>query len=93
MLGEELGLLGFAVLTLLYVVVAHRGFSIARRAPDLFGSLLASTFTVMIVGQAALNLGVVLSVVPNKGLVLPFMSYGASAMMMNIAASVERIIP
>ena len=85
-LGEELGLLGFAGLTLLYVVVAHRGFSIARRAPDLFGSLLASTFTVMIVGQAALNLGVVLSVVPNKGLVLPFMSYGASAMMMNIAA-------
>lgn len=85
-LGEELGLPGFAVLTVLYVVIAHRGFSIARRAPDLFGSLLASTFTVMLVGQAALNLGVVLSVVPNKGLVLPFMSYGASAMMMNIAA-------
>lgn len=85
-LGEELGLPGFIVLTALYIVVAQRGFSIARRAPDLFGSLLASTFTLMIVGQAALNLGVVLSVVPNKGLVLPFMSYGASAMMMNIAA-------
>ncbi|GDX81499.1 stage V sporulation protein E [Deltaproteobacteria bacterium] len=85
-LGEELGLPGFVVLTTLYVVLAQRGFSIARRAPDLFGSLLASTFTVMLVGQAALNLGVVLSVVPNKGLVLPFMSYGASAMMMNIAA-------
>jgi cell division protein FtsW len=85
-LGEELGIGGFAVLTGLYIALAWRGFSIARRAPDLFGSLLASTFTVMIVGQAVLNLGVVLSVVPNKGLVLPFVSYGASAMMMNIAA-------
>jgi len=85
-LGEELGIVGFGALTLLYVAFAWRGFTIARRAPDLYGSLLASTFTVMIVGQAVLNLGVVLSVVPNKGLVLPFMSYGASAMMMNIAA-------
>ncbi len=85
-LGEELGLWGFVALTGLYIALAWRGFSIARRAPDLFGSLLASTFTVMIVGQAVLNLGVVLSVVPNKGLVLPFVSYGASAMMMNIAA-------
>jgi hypothetical protein len=40
----------------------------------------------MIVGQACLNLGVVMSVVPPKGLVLPFMSYGATAMMMNLAA-------
>ena len=85
-LGEELGLAGFVLLSALYIALAWRGFSIARRAPDLFGSLLASTFTVMIVGQAVLNLGVVLSVVPNKGLVLPFLSYGASAMMMNIAA-------
>lgn len=85
-LGEELGIAGFAVLAALYIAFAWRGFTIARRAPDLYGSLLASTFTVMIVLQAVLNLGVVLSVVPNKGLVLPFMSYGASAMMMNIAA-------
>ncbi len=85
-LGEELGILGFAVLTGLYAFVAWRGMEIARNARDMFGSLLASTFTVMIVGQACLNLGVVLGVVPPKGLVLPFVSYGASAMMVNMAA-------
>lgn len=85
-LGEELGLWGMLLLMALFGLFAWRGFSIARRAPDLFGSLLAGTFTVMIVGQACLNLGVVMSVVPPKGLVLPFMSYGASAMMVNLAA-------
>jgi cell division protein FtsW len=85
-LGEELGVPGFAVLCGLYLAFAWRGFSIARRAKDLFGSLLANTLTVMLVGQAVLNLGVVLSLVPNKGLVLPFVSYGASAMIVNLAA-------
>ncbi len=85
-IGEELGLWGVILLLLLFGLFAWRGFSIARRAPDLFGGLLAGTFTVMIVGQACLNLGVVMSVVPPKGLVLPFMSYGASAMMVNLAA-------
>lgn len=85
-LGEELGLWGIVVLLALYAWFAWRGFSIARRAVDPFGALLASTFTVMIVGQACLNLGVVTSMVPPKGLVLPFISYGASAMMVNLAA-------
>lgn len=85
-LGEELGLIGVLLLIFSYVALAVVGLRIARRAPDAFGSILASTFTVMIVGQACLNLGVVMSVVPPKGLVLPFMSYGATAMMMNLAA-------
>lgn len=85
-LGEELGLVGVALLILTYLGLALVGFRIARRAPDAFGSVLASTFTVMIVGQACLNLSVVMSVVPPKGLVLPFMSYGATAMMMNLAS-------
>ncbi|MBM4389722.1 MAG: putative lipid II flippase FtsW [Deltaproteobacteria bacterium] len=85
-LGEELGIIGFAVLAGLYALVAWRGMEIARSARDMFGSLLASTLTVMIVGQACLNLGVVLGVVPPKGLVLPFVSYGASAMMVNMMA-------
>lgn len=85
-LGEELGLWGMLALLALYGWFAMRGFSIARRASDPFGALLASTFTVMIVGQACLNLGVVTSIVPPKGLVLPFISYGASAMMVNLAA-------
>lgn len=85
-IGEELGLWGVVALLGLYAGFAWRGFSVARRAADPFGALLASTFTVMIVGQACLNLGVVTSMVPPKGLVLPFISYGASAMMVNLAA-------
>lgn len=85
-LGEEFGLVGIVILLSLYGAFAWRGFSIARRAADPFGALLASTFTTMIVAQACLNLGVVTSLVPPKGLVLPFISYGASAMMVNLAA-------
>ncbi len=85
-LGEELGLGGMLVLLLLYGAFAARGFAIARRAADPFGALLASTFTAMIVGQACLNLGVVMSLLPPKGLVLPFVSYGTGAMMVNLMA-------
>lgn len=85
-LGEELGLWGVCGLLALYGLFAWRGISIARRSNDQLAGLLATTFTVMIIGQACLNLGVVMSVVPPKGLVLPFMSYGASAMMANLAA-------
>ena len=85
-IGEELGLGGMILLFVLFGILAWRGFSIARRAADPFGALVASTFTVMIVAQACLNLGVVTSLVPPKGLVLPFISYGATAMMVNLAA-------
>jgi cell division protein FtsW len=85
-LGEEFGLGGVLLLLVLYGAFAVRGFSIARRAADPFGALLASTFTVMVVGQACLNLGVVMSLVPPKGLVLPFVSYGATAMIVNLVA-------
>jgi cell division protein FtsW len=84
--GEETGLVGMLVLVSLYALFAWRGVTIARRAPDMFGALLATAFTVMIAGQACLNLGVALALVPPKGLVLPFMSYGASAMVVNLAA-------
>ena len=84
--GEEYGLVGVVAMLLAFGFFAWRGFGIARRAPDGFGSLLAGTLTTMIVGQACLNLGVVLSVVPPKGLVLPFLSYGSSAMEVNLAA-------
>lgn len=84
--GEEYGLAGLVALILAFGFFAWRGFTIAKRAPDGFGALLAATLTVMIVGQACLNLGVVMSVVPPKGLVLPFLSYGSSAMEVNLAA-------
>jgi cell division protein FtsW len=80
-LAEELGLVGVLALIGVYCVIVWRGMAIARNAPDLFGTLLASSLTAMIGLQAFFNLGVVMGMVPNKGLVLPFVSYGVSAVM------------
>ena len=84
--GEELGLWGMILLMGLYALFAWKGLQIARKVKDPFASVLAGTLTAMVVGQACLNLGVAMSILPPKGLVLPFLSYGNSAMMMNLAA-------
>jgi cell division protein FtsW len=78
--GEELGFLGAAALVLAFGVVAWRGFRAARRAPDAFGAFLAAGATAMIVVQAAINVGVVLALMPTKGIPLPFVSYGGSSL-------------
>ncbi|HJN77950.1 MAG TPA: putative lipid II flippase FtsW [Myxococcota bacterium] len=80
-LAEELGLIGILALIGLYGVLIWRGLRIARNAGDLFGVLLATSVTGTLGLQAFFNLGVALGIVPPKGLVLPFMSYGASAIM------------
>lgn len=82
--GEELGVVGWALLVTLYILVVWRGFGIATRAKSLFGTLVASAVTVLIGSQAMINLGVVVGWMPPKGLVLPFMSYGASAMIAHL---------
>ncbi len=82
--GEELGLFGFLLLLGLYTLVAARCWQIASRTKDYWSFLVVSSFTVLTMGQALLNLGVSLGVVPPKGLVLPFISYGASAMFANL---------
>ncbi len=79
--GEELGLLGALALVLAFALLAVRGFRIARRHPTPFGSLLAFGTTVLIVLQAGVNMAVVLGLLPTKGLALPFVSYGGSAML------------
>lgn len=78
--AEELGLIGLFVLITLYAAFVWRGLSIARRARDNFGMLIAGCITAMIGLQAFFNLAVVMGLVPPKGLVLPFMSYGATAL-------------
>ncbi len=85
--GEELGLVGFSVMVALYVVVVIRGFAIARRVPDPFAGLLAAGATLLIGLQAAINLAVVLGCLPTKGLPLPFVSYGGSALVTALAAA------
>lgn len=84
--GEELGLVGFSIMVALYVVVVARGFAVARRAPEPFAGLLAVGVTLLIGLQAAINLAVALGCVPTKGLPLPFVSYGGSALVASLAA-------
>ncbi len=84
-IGEELGLIGAGVVMALFILVGARGLRIAARHPDPFASLLAFGTTVLIVLQGALNIGVVLGCLPTKGLALPFISYGGSAMMIVLA--------
>jgi cell division protein FtsW len=84
-IGEELGLIGAGAVLALFALVAFRGLRIAARHPDAFGSLLAFGLTALIVVQALLNVGVALGTLPTKGLTLPFVSYGGSAMMISLA--------
>lgn len=79
--AEEFGWLGFFVLVLLFGIVAWRGYRIAERCDDLFGTYLAYALTTLIVGQAVINLGVVTGLLPTKGLTLPFVSFGRSSLL------------
>ncbi|MDD5224778.1 MAG: putative lipid II flippase FtsW [bacterium] len=83
-IGEELGFLGVVALLLLYLVFTQRGIRIALKAPDLFASLLAFGIVIMVSFQALLNMGVVLGVLPTKGLTLPFISYGGTSLVVNL---------
>jgi cell division protein FtsW len=83
---EELGLFGAALLVMAFGVFFWRGMVTARLAPDLFGRLLAIGITVMIVFQAFINFSVVLGLLPAKGIPLPFISYGGSSLLFNMAA-------
>jgi len=77
-IGEELGLVATLLVVLAFVVIAICGIYIALHARDRFGTLLATGITLLISLQAAINIGVVTSALPNKGLPLPFISYGGS---------------
>jgi cell division protein FtsW len=85
-IGEELGLVGAVAVLGAFVVLLWRGVVIARRAPDLFGTLLASGLTALIVGQALMNMGVSLGMLPTTGIPLPFVSAGGSSMVTSLAA-------
>lgn len=77
-IGEELGLVATLLVVLAFVTIALCGIYIALHARDRFGTLLATGITMLISLQAAINIGVVTSALPNKGLPLPFISYGGS---------------
>jgi cell division protein FtsW len=99
MFGEEWGLVGIALLIVLFTAFALIGYRVARGAPDMFGALLAVGLTNLIAVQAFLHMGVNLALTPTTGVTLPFMSYGRSSllvcmiavgMLVNIARQAER---
>ena len=85
-IGEELGLIGVLVIVALYATVILKGISISRQATDAFGSYLAAGLTAAMGLQICINMAVTLGLLPTKGLTLPFISYGGSSLLMNMAA-------
>jgi len=85
LVGEELGLIGAALVIALFLMLFLRGITVANRSKDSFNYYLAYGLTMMISIQALINFAVVTGMVPTKGLPLPFMSYGGSALLVNMA--------
>lgn len=81
---EELGFIGAMAVIILFALFVVRGFIIASRAPDKFGSMLAVGLTAQIGIQAIVNIAVVTNTIPNTGISLPFFSYGGTALMMQL---------
>ena len=77
---EELGVIGAMVIIILFCLLMWRGFSIAVKAPDKFGSLLALGLTFQVGLQMTLNVLVVTNTIPNTGISLPFFSYGGTSL-------------
>ena len=85
-LGEEMGFIGITIIILLFSLLIWRGLRIALKAEDTFGSHLAMGITAMIALQVIINMGVVVGLLPTKGLTLPFISYGGTSMVVNLVA-------
>ena len=85
-IGEELGLVGSLLVLGLFMAFAVLGIRAALRAPDRFGMLLASGITAWVMGQAFINIGAVLGVLPVSGVPLPFVSFGGTSMVLVMAA-------
>jgi len=83
-IGEELGLLGALVVLALFGVIIMRGLRLTSRIEEPFDQYLAFGLTVLLGLQAFIHMGVVMGLMPTKGLVLPFISYGGSAMVINL---------
>ena len=92
---EELGLIGACIIIALFCALIYRGFVVAMRCPDKFGSLLAFGVTMQLALQVLLNILVVTNTIPNTGISLPFFSYGGTSlvillMQMGVILAVSR---
>ncbi|MDT8340500.1 MAG: putative peptidoglycan glycosyltransferase FtsW [Longimicrobiales bacterium] len=86
MVGEEWGFVGVSALVLLYLALTLVGFRVARRAPDVFGQLLATGCASLVALQAFLHMGVGVGLLPTTGLALPLVSYGRSNLLVTLIA-------
>ena len=86
-LCEELGFIGAAIVLSLFAIYGWRGIRSAFRTTDDFGRFAALGITVMILSQTLINLGVVLGMMPTKGIPLPFISYGGSSLLVMLLAT------
>jgi cell division protein FtsW len=86
-IGEELGLIGCFLVMGLFIAFAVFGARAALRAPDRFGALIAAGATVWVVGQAVINIGAVVGLLPVTGIPLPFVSFGGSALITTMLAT------
>jgi cell division protein FtsW len=85
-IGEELGLIGCTFIIVLFVIFVWRGIRVAMYAKDTYGALLATGITSIIAMQAVINIAVVTGSMPVTGVPLPFISYGGSALVINLCA-------
>ncbi|MBA7575352.1 putative peptidoglycan glycosyltransferase FtsW [subsurface metagenome] len=81
-IAEEGGFIGVVIVVVLFSILIFRGFVISFHCTDLFGMLLSSGLTAVIALEAFINMAAVMGLVPTKGLVLPFLSYGGTSLMM-----------
>ena len=84
--AEELGLVGLAVIVILFGLLVVRGIQVALRAPDLYSSYLALGITSFLGLEVMINMGVVMGLLPTKGLTLPFISYGGSSLVISLVS-------
>jgi cell division protein FtsW len=84
--GEELGLLGSIGVIAAFALFGYAGFNIALRCREPFGKALATGLTALVCGQAAVNMGAVLGLLPLTGIPLPFVSYGGSSLVIGLAS-------
>jgi len=85
-IGEELGLIGCLFIIALFGILIWRGITIAIKAKDTYGTLLAVGITSVIAVQAIINIAVVTGSMPVTGVPLPFISYGGSSLVINMTA-------
>jgi cell division protein FtsW len=83
-ISEELGLIGATLVVVCFCIITWRGLRVALRAPDSFGAFLALGLTTMVAVQAFMNMSVVLSLMPTKGIPLPLVSSGGSSLLINL---------